>query len=269
MFGFLGPNGAGKTTTIRMLVGLARPSSGSVTVLGQQIPDGIGAIRRRLGSLLENPSFYPQRSGRENLLHLAMMSGDKAAPGQIESLLDLVGLKERSLDRVRTYSHGMRQRLGLAAALLHDPELVILDEPATALDPSGIRDVRDLLSRLRAQGKTVFLSSHLLSEIEQICDQVCVMSEGRVHYQGPLADLVTGGELVRVQIGDTEAAERVAIELGWALRREGTVLFVSGVSARDVNAALAVRGLFADDIRTETRRLEDVFLDLIQPKRES
>ena len=262
LFGYLGPNGAGKTTTIRMLLGLARPTSGSARLLGAPVPRGLAGVRKRVGSVLENPAFYPRLSARKNLRLLARIAGDQEAAGRVDELLERVGLADRAGDRVRTYSHGMRQRLGLAAALLHDPELIVLDEPATALDPAGIRDVRGMLAALRDEGRTIFISSHLLSEVEQICDRVCVVSKGRQMFQGTLAGLTTGAGRVRVAIDDPDTAERALRELGWTVERHAAELFVDGVPAREVNRALADRRLYAHGIAEELRRLEDVFLEL-------
>lgn len=264
LFGYLGPNGAGKTTTIRMLLGLARPTAGSARLLGAPVPRGLAGIRKRLGSVLENPAFYPRLSGRKNLRVLARMAGDRAAARRVDELLDRVGLADRANDRVRTYSHGMRQRLGLAAAMLHDPELIVLDEPATALDPAGMRDVRGMLAALRDEGRTLFISSHLLSEVELICDRVCVVSKGRQVYQGTLVGLTTGAGRVRVAIDDPSAAERALGELGWTVERRADEIYVDGVPAREVNRALADRGLYAHGIAEEARRLEDVFLELTE-----
>lgn len=264
LFGYLGPNGAGKTTTIRMLLGLAKPTAGVARLLGADVPKGLAGVRKRIGSVLENPAFYPRLSGRKNLRLLARVAGDGAAVGRVDELLDRVGLADRAGDRLRTYSHGMRQRLGLAAALLHDPELIVLDEPATALDPAGIRDIRSMLAALRDEGRTIFISSHLLSEVEQICDRVCVVSKGRQMYQGTLAGLTTGAGRVHVSIEDPDAAERVMRELGWTFERRDHDLFVDGVSAREVNRALADRRLYAHGISEEGRRLEDVFLEMTE-----
>ncbi|HJR18714.1 MAG TPA: ABC transporter ATP-binding protein [Actinomycetota bacterium] len=264
IFGYLGPNGAGKTTTIRMLLGLARPTAGDARLLGRPVPRGLGAVRLKIGSVLENPAFYPRFSARHNLRLLTSLAADPDARARISPLLDRVGLLDRAGDRVRSYSHGMRQRLALAAALIHDPDLIVLDEPATALDPAGIRDVRALLAALRDEGKTIFISSHLLSEVEQICDQVCVVSRGRQMYQGPLSGLTTGAGLVRVGVQETEAAAEALRALGWTHRREGDVLVVEGVPAREVNRALGERGIFAHEIHEEGRKLEDVFLELTE-----
>jgi ABC-2 type transport system ATP-binding protein len=264
LFGYLGPNGAGKTTTIRMLLGLARPTKGGARVLGRDVPRGLAAVRKQIGSVLENPAFYPRLSARANLKILARTAGDAAALGRIDELLDRVGLADRAGDKVRTYSHGMRQRLGLAAALLHDPELIVLDEPATALDPAGIRDVRAMLQALRGEGRTLFISSHLLSEVEQICDQVAVVSKGRLMYQGSLTGLTTGAGRVHVEIDDPDAAERALRDLGWSVARDGAALYVDGVPAKEVSRALADRGLYAGGLAHEGRRLEDVFLELTE-----
>jgi ABC-2 type transport system ATP-binding protein len=264
LFGYLGPNGAGKTTTIRMLLGLARPTSGSARMLGKPVPRGLASVRRQMGSVLEDPAFYPRFSARVNLKILARAAGDTDAFGRIDELLELVGLTDRAGDKVRTYSHGMRQRLGLAAALLHDPELIVLDEPATALDPAGIRDVRALLVKMREEGRTIFISSHLLSEVEQLCDHVAVVSKGRMMYQGPLTGLTTGVGRVRVEIAELDAAAEALRILGWAVEREAEALRVDGAPAREVNRALAERGLYAHGIVEEGRKLEDVFLELTE-----
>jgi ABC-type multidrug transport system ATPase subunit len=265
IFGYLGPNGAGKTTTIRMLLGLARPSAGRAWVLGQPVPGGLAGVRRRVGSVLENPAFYPRLTARDNLGLLARTAGDDPAPARVDALLERVGLADRADDRVRSFSHGMRQRLALAAALLHDPDLIVLDEPATALDPAGIRDVRALLASLREEGKTIFLSSHLLSEVEQVSDQVAVVSRGRLVYQGPLAGLTaSAGGRVRVLVDPLEEAERALAGLGWRVIREDRSLVVEGVPAREVNRALADRGLYAHGLVEEARRLEEVFLELTE-----
>ena len=264
LFGYLGPNGAGKTTTIRMLLGLARPTNGTAQLLGHDVPQGLARIRKRIGCVLEDPAFYPKLTARQNLQVLSRLSSDEGAPDRVGPLLERAGLADRADDKVRTYSHGMRQRLGLAAALLHDPELIILDEPATSLDPAGIRDVRALLESLRQEGKTVFLSSHLLSEVEQLCDHVAVVSKGSLAYQGSLVGLTEGVARVRVKIDKIESAEEVARELGWVVTRTNDDLLVDNVPAREVNRELAVHGLFAHGLSEESRKLEDVFLELTE-----
>ncbi|MBO0684266.1 MAG: ATP-binding cassette domain-containing protein, partial [Candidatus Dormibacteraeota bacterium] len=171
VFGFLGPNGAGKTTTIRMALGLIRPSAGRVEVLGLDLVRHRTEVLPRVGALVEEPALYGYLSGRANLEAFGLMLGGLPA-GRIDQVLETVGLRDRQKDRVRSFSTGMKQRLGVAAALLNDPELLILDEPANGLDPAGIVEMRDLLRRLAASGKTVFISSHVLAEVQQICDRV-------------------------------------------------------------------------------------------------
>jgi len=200
------------------------------------------------------------------LVLLARTAGDGAAVGRVDALLERVGLTDRAGDKVHAYSHGMRQRLGLAAALLHDPELIVLDEPATALDPAGIRDVRGMLAALRDEGRTIFISSHLLSEVEQICDQVAVVSKGRLVYQGTLSGLTAGAGRVRVGVEEPDRAAQTLRELGWAVVRDADALLVDGVPAREVNRALAERGLYAHAIAEDARRLEDVFLELTEDR---
>jgi ABC-2 type transport system ATP-binding protein len=177
VFGFLGPNGAGKTTTIRCLLGLIRPTSGRSILLGQDAVRGLSGVIGRVGSIVEAPAFFPRFSGRRTLELLARVDGTPRP--RIEAVLERVGLAARAGDMVATYSLGMKQRLGIAAALLKEPELLILDEPANGLDPAGIKEVRDLLRQLGNEGKTVFVSSHQLAEVQQMCDRVAILSRGR------------------------------------------------------------------------------------------
>jgi ABC-2 type transport system ATP-binding protein len=194
VFGFLGPNGAGKTTTIRMLVGLVRPTSGRVSIAGCDLAGDREGALRRLGCIVESPDFYDYLTGRENLEHFARMV-DAAAVARVDELADLVRLRERLADRVGTYSLGMRQRLGIAQALLGAPDLLVLDEPANGLDPAGIYDLRALLRRLADErGLGVFVSSHLLGEVEKVCDRIAIVHRGRVLAEGTLAELTSGGE---------------------------------------------------------------------------
>jgi ABC-2 type transport system ATP-binding protein len=195
VFGFLGRNGAGKTTTIGMLTGLLRPTGGTARLLGCTVPGDLRRALQRTGVLLDRPAFYPYLSGRENLWVVAQALGGEAA-SRIPGALDTVEMSQRAGDRFAAYSAGMKQRLGLAATLLNDPDLLILDEPTTGLDPVGQRDIRELIRRLAGEtGTTVFLSSHQLREVEQICDQVAVIDQGRLIVQGPLTELAAGRDL--------------------------------------------------------------------------
>jgi ABC-2 type transport system ATP-binding protein len=259
VFGFLGPNGAGKTTTLRMLLGLVRPTSGSVTVLGRPA----GASAATVGALVEGPAFYPYLSGRDNLRVLARYAGAPAE--RIGAVLRTVDLADRAGDRYRTYSLGMKQRLGVAAALLKDPELVVLDEPTNGLDPAGITDMRALLRRLAAEERTVVLSSHLLGEVEQVCDRVAVISDGRLVVESTVGELLGLGRLVICAAPLDAAATVVSRLLG-----PGRVRVVDGtlqVQARPEEAARINRALVRADIdvtglRQESRTLEEVFLQM-------
>jgi ABC-2 type transport system ATP-binding protein len=218
VFGFLGPNGAGKTTTIRMLMDLIRPTAGRVEIFGRDAR-AFGALRRA-GALVENPAFYGYMNARRNLEILAR-TADDYRPARIQSLLALVGLAARAGQRVGEYSQGMKQRLGIAAALLGDPDLVILDEPTNGLDPAGIQEIRSLIRDLAArQGKTVFLSSHLLSEVEQICDRVAIINRGEIIRAGPVAALLGEGKSrLRVLAAPLEKAEGI-LAARWTVERE-------------------------------------------------
>ncbi len=208
VFGYLGPNGAGKTTSLRMMLGLIRPTEGSVRVFGRDPQLGVAALEGVAG-FVEGPQFYPYLPGRVNLELLAALDGGEAS-SRIDEVLDVVELGHRGKDRVGGYSHGMRQRLGIAAALLRRPRLLLLDEPATGLDPGGMRDMRRLVRRLASEGMTVLLSSHLLAEVEELCNRVAIVQTGRVVYEGSLADLrATAGMRLALRTTDDAKAERI------------------------------------------------------------
>jgi len=262
--GFLGPNGAGKTTAIRLLSGLLRATSGEATVLEHRVPRDLYRIRRRVGVLLERPGFFPHLSARRNLALLATASEDEHASARIDPLLERVGLSDRSDDPVGQYSKGMRQRLGLAGALLHDPELLILDEPSSGLDPSGVIDIRSIIVEAQKEGRTVFLSSHALSEIERVCDHVCILAKGAVLYQGSLEALAArSAERVRIIVDDVEEAERIAREAGWVISvRSANSLVVEGVADVEVNKTLARRDVYARSVVSDRMDLEEIYLEL-------
>jgi ABC-2 type transport system ATP-binding protein len=266
VFGFLGPNGAGKTTTIAMLLGLVRPTAGSAEVLGHDIRRDLSAALRRVGAIVETPAFYPYMSGADNLRILARILGGTAEK-RIPALLEQVGLKGRGRDKVGTYSLGMRQRLGLAAALLGDPELFILDEPTNGLDPAGMQEVRVFIRRLaEEEGKTVFLSSHLLHEVEQVCDRVLILNKGQVIAQGRVDELLSQAHTVEMRIADGVRAAEVLSGLDWVQRtsQDGDWLRVQAPPERapELLAALAAHSLFPFEVRPVVSTLESVFLEL-------
>jgi ABC-2 type transport system ATP-binding protein len=262
VYGFLGPNGAGKTTTLRMLVGLIRPTSGSARVLGGR--PGEEAVLRRVGALIEGPGFYPYLSGRDNLRVLARYN--RLGGTAVEQALEQVDLSERGGDAFKSYSLGMKQRLGVAAALLGDPDLLILDEPTNGLDPNGMADMRELVSRLAASGRTVLLSSHLLGEVQQVCDRVGVIAGGRLLTESTVADL-RGASSLFVHAEPVADAERViAAVLGPVdVRRTGDGgLQVATGPARnpELVRAMVQAGIELHEIRSAERSLEEVFFEM-------
>ncbi|MCZ2827236.1 ATP-binding cassette domain-containing protein [Modestobacter sp. VKM Ac-2986] len=259
VYGFLGPNGAGKTTTLRAVLGLIRPTSGTATVLGRPA----GSPGAQVGALIENPGFYPYLSGRDNLRVLARYAG--APAGRVDAVLGTVALTDRAGDRYSTYSLGMKQRLGVAAALLKGPELVILDEPTNGLDPAGITDVRALLQRLTADGCTVVLSSHLLGEVEQVCDRVAVVSAGRLVVESSVRDLLGLRRLV-VAAEPLDRAAAVTAGLLGAERvavQDGVLVVQAGAEdAARINRALVLADVEVTGLRQEAQTLEEVFLQM-------
>ncbi|MEU4219732.1 ABC transporter ATP-binding protein [Actinoplanes sp. NPDC026623] len=258
VYGFLGPNGAGKTTTLRMLLGLVRPTSGEVRLFG--LPpgrlDGVGA-------LIEGPAFYPYLSGRDNLRVTAHHAGVPAA--RVAAVLDQVELTGRARDRYATYSLGMKQRLGVAAALLKDPRLVVLDEPTNGLDPAGMADMRLLVRRLGAAGCTVLLSSHLMTEVQELCDRVGILAGGRLVAESTVAELRGDRTLRLVATPLDAAAARARALLGTDAVRVtdgGLDLAVAPDRAAEVNAALVGAGIAVSELRTEERSLEQAFFAL-------
>jgi ABC-2 type transport system ATP-binding protein len=263
VYGFLGPNGAGKTTTIRMMLGLITPSEGEIRMLGRRLPDPRAVART--GSMIEEPAFYPWLTGRQNLDVLAATGGG-CRSGEISRVLRLVGLDDAASRKVKAYSQGMRQRLGIAAAMLGPPALLIIDEPTNGLDPAGIRDIRELLRGMAGDGTTVFLSSHLLSEVEQICDRVAVIVRGGLVDEGPPAALGVIRRRVRVRVADRDVGAARRLLAPWHLRQvQGQPEFlVDHGSGRDVNGLLAAGGVIADAVAVEQPPLEDRFLEITQ-----
>ena len=259
VYGFLGPNGAGKTTTLRMLVGLARPTTGRAVVLGAEpgSPESIS----RIGALIEAPGFYPGLSGRDNLLLLARHA--RVKPQRVDAVVAEVGLRDRAKDRFGIYSQGRKQRLGVAAALLKDPELLILDEPTNGLDPAGIAEMRAFMRDLGHRGRTVLLSSHLMAEVEQVCDRVGIISAGRLVREGTVDEL-QGEVALRVSARPSDAARRLLEDLpqvrAVAVRDGGLQVMTDLAEAPTINRALVTARIAVSELRPERASLEDVFL---------
>ena len=269
VYGFLGPNGAGKTTTMRLLTGLLRPDSGTIEMLGRPFSR---SNRHRLfdvGALVESPSFYPYLSGKENLRALAS-AGPRTPRGRIDEVLEIVGLRDRASDKVSRYSLGMKQRLGIAGALLGDPQLLLLDEPANGLDPAGIVAMRETLRHLAAIGKTVFVSSHLLAEVQQLADVVGIIAAGRLVREGSMKELLAGEGIVRVRVAPEQVAAAAAAlaglvqpdhvvpstaEPGWLNVQ------IAPDRTAEVNRTLATASIYASGLESGND-LEELFLSL-------
>ena len=267
VFGFLGPNGAGKSTSLRILLGLIRPDGGKVQLFGHPLGTHRSDIMRRVGCIVEKPDFYKYLSARKNLEIFGRMAGADVSRQKLEAMLDFVGLNGRGGDKVAGFSHGMRQRLGLAQALLHEPDLIVLDEPTTGLDPQGIIDMRELILRLsRVQGKTVILSSHLLSEIEIIANRMVVINKGRTVQFGTVSELLNANELVvHLEVGQPEKAESWLREKGIHVisRHDAVIAFSHSRSELPaLNAALVAAGFEVYALESR-RKLEDYFLQLV------
>ena len=261
VYGFLGPNGAGKTTTLRMVLGLIGPSAGSATVLGR--PAGEPGVTARIGALIEGPGFYPYLSGRDNLRTMARYRGlpDTVAEGALER----VGLADRGKDRFKSYSLGMKQRLGVAAALMGDPDVIVLDEPTNGLDPAGMADMRALIVDLAKGGQTVLLSSHLLAEVEEICDRVGVIAGGQLLVESTVSAL-RGGRRLRVVAAPVDRALAIAMRLAGedAVQLDGEAVLVDVPAERmpEVVRAFVTEGLDVHEARISERTLEEVFFEM-------
>jgi ABC-type multidrug transport system ATPase subunit len=280
LYGFLGPNGSGKTTTIRMALGLIFPTGGEVQVLGQPVfgstrpkPTAPGGVLHRVGAIVEEPAFWKYLSGRRNLEYFTRAAGTPedrhARLGRIDQILRLVGLDDAAGKKVKAYSQGMRQRLGIALGLLGAPELLVLDEPTNGLDPQGMREVRLLLRRLADEGTTIFVSSHLLSEVEAMCDRVAVIARGRLLAEGPPAALRKPAASVRVDVDDSARAVQLLSSMGGvsvdapgdgALR----VRLSAPATSAEVNARLVSGGVAVSALVPEQDSLEDVFVALVE-----
>jgi ABC-2 type transport system ATP-binding protein len=264
VFGFLGPNGAGKTTTIRCLLGLVAPSAGTVRLLGSEVPKGLPGVIGKVGAIVETPALFPRFSGKRNLQILARIDGIGKAT--IEEVLTRVGLADRGDDAVKAYSLGMKQRLGIAAALMKDPQVLVLDEPANGLDPAGIVEVRELVRSLGAEGRTVFISSHILSEIQHTADQVAILAKGRLIKAGTVHEVLVAqrGEGVIVKTKDLQAGLAALTDAGLEVTATPDALRVAVApdDAERISRTLAERGLYVTELRPDEVDLETVFLDL-------
>jgi ABC-2 type transport system ATP-binding protein len=270
IYGFLGPNGAGKSTTLRMLLGLVKPSSGSIKFPVNDSSWEYLRARSRVGAIIETPAFYDNFSARRNLQLLASLSGG-VSKKRVEEVLEIVNLRERAGDPVKVYSYGMRQRLGIAQALLPTPQLIILDEPTNGLDPQGIHETRKLIRRLRDEFRlTVLLSSHLLTEIEQLCNRVGIIHEGRLLYEGGPESLLAPTSLYKVRVDDpAKAVEVLSKEAGLTVSQNGaSFLKIDADQQRlaEANALLVGKGIKVYELSPVQQSLEEAFLRLTEPK---
>lgn len=285
VFGFLGPNGSGKTTTIRMLLGLIRPTAGRAVIFGMDVIQHMPSILPRIGAIVETPVFYPYLSGMDNLHVVGAASGmvsGKANQRRIDEVLELVELHAQAKMAYRKYSLGMKQRLGIAAALLTDPELVLLDEPTNGLDPAGMFEIRQLIQRLAALGKTIFLSSHLLNEVQQVCNRVAILQKGNLIKQGNVSELLRGSEQVLVRLNTSEETQQAKLILQEAKERGADWLRAVHVQmdrqgqptlridapkscSTVINALLARNNLFAAELHPYEGSLEEIYLQLTTP----
>ena len=266
VFGFLGPNGSGKTTTIGMLVGIINPTGGSFRLFGASEPQDLVAVRTRVGATLETPNFYPYMTGLDNLRVAAAIKG--VSRPRIDECLELVGLADRARHRFKTYSLGMKQRLALAATMLNDPELVILDEPANGLDPQGMREIREIIRILAGRGKTIFLSSHLLWEVERTCTHVAIVRKGRIVTTGAVAEVVSAGTAALLRAEDEDALVAALEEYPEATSVQrsdnGVVVALTSGDLAALNRYLAGLGIHVSHLAPYRQSLEDVFIDLTE-----
>lgn len=267
VLGFLGPNGAGKSTTVGMILGLIRPDDGEIQILGKNLQGNQGVVADHVGAIIENPAFYPYLSGRDNLRSHALAAGN-VPESRIDELLSLVNLGERGKDKFKTYSMGMKQRLGIASTLLTEPALVILDEPTNGLDPAGQREIRGIIPRLADEGHSVLLASHLLHEVEQVSDRVAIILRGHLITEGSVDELLNRSSSIDVEVTTDELetardilqrvpeVEQVAIE-------NGRLVVASPLKmGADLNRAMVDAGIYASAITPKKNSLEDVFLEL-------
>ena len=265
VFGFLGPNGAGKSTTMSMILGLIAPTSGNIEIFGLSVKNNLADILSKTGAVMENPGFYPYLSGWDNLKVFASISCN-VTDNRIKEVLKLIDLVDRAQDKFSGYSQGMKQRLAIASALLHDPEFIIFDEPTNGLDPAGMKEIRELIIRLGHEGKTIFLNSHLLHEVEQVCDHVAIIKKGKVIASGAPDDLIKHGDILQIRVTDIDKAVALLNGEDWvsSINREGDLLILKTPAKRatDISALLAKNGVFVSEMKARDDSLESIFLEL-------
>jgi len=265
VFGFLGPNGSGKSTTVGMMLGLIRPTNGRVLAFGSDMALHPWPALKRIGSVVETPAFYPYLSGYDNLKAISMMLGD-IPPQRIDEMLELVGLRTRARDPYKSYSLGMKQRLGIASTLLRDPELIILDEPTNGLDPAGTREVRELIPNLAREGRTVFLCSHLLHEVQDVSDRVGIVRKGHLVAEGSVDELLGRGRYLRLRSEDNSALVNAMTAIPWVSGVEMLDGFVRAAvppdRAAELNRVLTAHGIYLAELAPWEADLESIFLQL-------
>lgn len=267
--GFLGPNGAGKSTTVGMVLGLIRPTDGKVTIMGTELAGNQKIVPENVGAIIENPAFYPYLSGRDNLIaHAKAVGGVQVS--RVDELLNLVNLNERGMDKFKSYSLGMKQRLGIASTLLTDPALVILDEPTNGLDPAGQREIREIIPRLAQEGHGVLLASHMLHEVEQVSDRVAIVRRGELITEGGVDELLKRGGYIEVMVApeSTDQASQILHRLQGVDQvtvdgQKMTILADPQIGA-DINRALVEQGIYASEISPKRSSLESIFLEITE-----
>jgi ABC-2 type transport system ATP-binding protein len=269
VFGFLGPNGAGKSTTMGMMLGLVTPTAGTIEIFGLNSRSELPNILRRIGSVTESTGFYPYLSGKENLYYIARICGG-ISNNRIEEVLELVELAGRENDKFNNYSLGMKQRLALACALLNDPEFIVLDEPTNGLDPAGMKEIRELIIRLGQEGKTIFLNSHLLHEVEQVCKRVAIIKKGKVITQGLVKELMNKEIPLQIRVTEPEKAMIVLNKIDWinSVTREEEIIYIDVRPEKyaEISSSLANENIYLTEMRTKVDTLEDFFLEMTEEK---
>jgi len=270
VFGFLGPNGAGKSTTIRMLLSLISPTKGDIKIFGMPLKEKRNTILRKIGAIVEKPDFYGYLSAFKNLEILGRLSETDTSKSKIMEILELVGLQKRYKSKVKTFSHGMKQRLGIAQALLHDPDLIILDEPTTGLDPQGMKEIRELIINLsKEKNKTIFLFSHILYEVELVANRMIILNKGKTQVEGYVEDLLNANQLqVTIRVGDKEKTLKLINETNWSKKLDTQIedRFVFNISPEEVSVLnkYLVENDVAVNAVVPTRSLEEYFLKLTE-----